>query len=73
MMKLVGEEMFGEFAIRGYWWAPSDAKNAVYGTLWYSNDRIKLQIERAFIPELDTAFSFGSVKVPVVYGRANDG
>jgi hypothetical protein len=72
-MKLAAEEIFGEFVIRGSWWAPSDRQNAVFGTLFYSNDRIKLQLERAFIPELDTAYSFGDVKVPVVHGQANDG
>lgn len=68
-MKYEGEEMFRDFTLNGYWWRPSDPNGAVYGTLSYSVDRIKLRLNRAFTPELDTAYRVGSVKIPVILGR----
>jgi hypothetical protein len=56
----------------GHWWLPSNPNGAAYGTLSYSVDRIKLRLDRAFTPELDTAYGVGSVKIPVILGRAND-
>jgi hypothetical protein len=71
-MKYAGEEMFSDFTLNGHWWLPSNPNGAAYGTLSYSVDRIKLRIDRAFTPELDTAYGVGSVKLPVILGRAND-
>ena len=71
-MKYAGEEMFRDFTLNGYWWLPSAPDGAAYGTLSYSVDRIKLQLDRAFTPELSTAYRVGGVKIPVILGRAND-
>lgn len=71
-MKYAGEEMFRDFILNGHWWLPSDPNGAAYGTLSYSVDRIKLRLDRAFTPELDTAYGVGSVKIPIILGRAND-
>jgi hypothetical protein len=71
-MKYAGEEMFREFTLNGYWWLPSDPNGAAYGTLTYSVDRIKLRLDRAITTELNTAYGVGSVKIPVILGRAND-
>jgi hypothetical protein len=71
-MKYAGEEMFRDFTLNGNWWLPSDPNGAAYGTLSYSIDRIKLQLDRAFTPELSTAYRVGGVKIPVILGRAND-
>jgi hypothetical protein len=72
-MELLGHDMFAEFSTRGHWWLPSQPSQAVFGTLSFSNDRIKLQLDRSFTPELDTAYSPGSVKFPVIFGVVNDG
>ena len=71
-MKYAGEEIFKDFTLNGYWRLPPAPDGAAYGTLSYSVDRIKLQLDRAFTPELDTAYGVGSVKIPVILGRAND-
>lgn len=71
-MKYAGEEMFSDFTLNGHWWIPSNPNGAAYGTLSYSVDRIKLRLDRAFTPELDTAYGVGSVKIPGILGRAND-
>ena len=71
-MKYAGEEIFKDFTLNGHWWLPSNPNGAAYGTLSYSVDRIKLRLDRAFTPELDTAYGVGSVKIPVILGRAND-
>jgi len=71
-MKYAGEEMFRDFTLNGHWWIPSDPNGAAYGTLSYSVDGIKLRLDRAFTPELNTAYGVGSVKIPVILGRAND-
>jgi hypothetical protein len=71
-MRYAGEEMFRDFTLNGYWWLPSAPDGAAYGTLSYSVDRIKLQLDRAFTPELSTAYRIGGVKIPVIFGRAND-
>jgi ApeA N-terminal domain 1 len=63
---------FRDFTLNGHWWLPSDPNGAAYGTLSYSVDRIKLRLDRAFTPKLDTAYGVGSVKIPVILGRAND-
>ncbi len=65
--------MFRDFTLNGYWWLPSDPNGAAYGTLSYSVDRIKLRLDRAFTAELNTAYAIGSVKIPVILGRANNG
>jgi ApeA N-terminal domain 1 len=71
-MKYAGEEMFSDFTLNGHWWIPSNPNGAAYGTLSYSVDRIKLRLDRAFTPELDTAYGVGSVKIPLILARAND-
>jgi len=71
-MKYAGEEMFRDFTLNGHWWLPSDPSAAAYGTLSYSIDGIKLRLDRAVSPELNTAYGIGSVKIPIILGRAND-
>ena len=71
-MKYAAEEMFRDFTLNGHWWVPSDPGGAAYGTLSYSVDRIKLRLDRAFTADLNTAYAVGSVKFPVILGRAND-
>jgi len=71
-MKYAGEELFKDFTLNGYWWIPSAPEGAAYGTLSYSVDRIKLRLDRAVTPELNTAYRVGGVKIPVILGRAND-
>jgi len=71
-MKYEAEEMFAEFTLNGVWWIPSNPDGSAYGTLSYSVDRIKLRLDRALTPELNTAHGVGSVKIPVILGRAND-
>jgi hypothetical protein len=71
-MKYSGEALFKEFTLNGHWWLPSNPSGAAYGTLSYSVDRIKLRLDRAITPELHTAYAVGSVKIPVILGRAND-
>jgi hypothetical protein len=71
-MKYAGEELFKEFTLNGHWWIPPNPNGAAYGTLSYSVDRIRLRLDRALTPELNTAYSVGGVKIPVILGRAND-
>jgi len=71
-MRHAGEEIFKPFALNGHWWVPSNPGGAAYGTLSYSVDEIKLRLDRAISPELNTAYGIGSVKIPVILGRAND-
>ena len=71
-MKYAGQEMFRDFTLNGHWWIPTNPNGAAYGALSYSVDRIKLQLDRAITPELNTAYSVGSAKLPVVLGRTND-
>jgi hypothetical protein len=71
-MKYEGEEMFRDFTLNGHWWIPTNPNGAAYGALSYSVDRIKLQLDRALTPELNTAYSVGSAKIPVILGRTND-
>lgn len=71
-MKYAGEEMFKDFTLNGHWWVPDNSGGAAYGSLSYSVDRIKLQLDRAITPELNTAYNVGSPKIPVVLGRTND-
>ena len=68
-MRYAGEEMFRDFTLNGYWWLPPAPDGAAYGTLSYSVDRIKLRLDRAFTPELDTAYGVGSVKAIRIVGN----
>jgi hypothetical protein len=71
-MRFAGEQMFRNFTLNGSWWLPSHKDGAAYGTLSYSVDRIKLQLDRALTPALSTAYRVGGVKIPVIHGCAND-
>jgi hypothetical protein len=66
-------DMFSEFSIKGSWWLPNNPGDQVSGTLHFSNENIKLRLDRSFlIPELVSAYSVGSFKAPVVLGHTND-
>lgn len=71
-MKYAAEEIFKDFTLNGYWWIPSAPNGAANGTLSYSVDRIRLRLDRAFTPELNTAYGVGCVKIPIVLGCATD-
>ena len=71
-MRYAGEEIFRDFTLNGHWWIPTNPNGAACGALSYSVDRIKLQLDRAITPELNTAYGVGSAKLPVILGRTND-
>jgi hypothetical protein len=71
-MKYAGEELFKDFTLNGHWWIPSNRNGAAYGTLSYSVDRIRLRLDRALAPELNTAYRVGGAKIPIILGQAND-
>src|SRR5271170_7798141 len=71
-MKYAGEEMLRDFTLNGHWWIPTNPDGAAYGALSYSVDRIRLQLDRAITPELNTAYSVGGAKIPAILGRTND-
>jgi hypothetical protein len=71
-MKYAGEELFKGFTLNGRWWIPSNPNGAAYGALSYSADRIRLRLDRALAPELNTAYRVGGAKIPIILGQAND-
>lgn len=66
-------DMFSEVSLKGNWWLPSNPGDQVSGTLHFSNENIKLRLDREFlVPDLVSAYSVGSFKAPVVLGFTHD-
>lgn len=67
-------DMFSEFSLRGRWWLPSNPNDQVPGILHFSNDGIRLRLDRSFsVQELIQAYSIGSYKTDAVLGYTTDG
>jgi ApeA N-terminal domain 1/Apea-like HEPN len=66
--------MFNEFSIRGRWWLPNNPNDQVPGTMHFSNDSLKLRLDRTFwVQELIQAHSVGSYKTEVILGQTTAG
>lgn len=66
-------DMLSDFSVRGTWWLTPNSQDQVSGTLRFSNDRIELQLDRAFFDGgLASAWGIGGFRADVILGQTTD-
>ncbi|PFN04997.1 HEPN domain-containing protein [Bacillus cereus] len=68
--KAMKQTMFDEFEIKGYWWIPGNRENEVAGILFFSEDKIHLELIGSLSADL---FAMGDEKYDVIHGFSDKG